>query len=159
MNNKSQSRPSNLAFYQSGRLKELIEEIIHCCHERVVFQARKFDLTPTEFRCLLLFKTEKYLTVKGMAQKLEVAKSRVTKIIEGLLKKSLVQQINDPGDGRIKLISLTPAGQEKTKEIDGFTREIHHDLLINLKPEDRKAVLSSLELLRSSMEVVKEKLR
>jgi len=158
MNNKSPDNSIKLAGYQAGRLKNLIEEIIHCCQERVLFQSQKFNLTPAELRCILLFNNEKYLTAKGIAQKLEVAKSRVTKIMEGLLKKKLVQCIDDPGDARVKLFSPTPAGQKKYEELNNFIKEIHHHLLTNLKPEDRKAVLSSLELLRSSMEVVKERL-
>ena len=158
MNNKTNDHSQKLTAFQAGRLKELIEEIIHCCQERVLFQSQKFNLTPAELRCILLFKDEKYLTVKGISQKLEVAKSRVTKIMEGLLNKKLVQRIDDPEDARVKLISLTPAGHKKTEEIEEFTKEIHHQLLINLKSEDRKSVLHSLEILRSSMEIVKERL-
>jgi DNA-binding MarR family transcriptional regulator len=158
MNNKTNAHGQKLAAFQAGRLKELIEEIIHCCQERMFFQSQKFDLTPSELRCILLFNNEKYLTVKGMAQKLEVAKSRVTKIMEGLLKKRLVQCIDDPGDARVKLFSPTPAGQKKYEKLNNFIKEIHQHLLISLKPEERKAVLFSLELLRSSMEVIKEKL-
>jgi DNA-binding MarR family transcriptional regulator len=158
MNNKTTNSDQKLSTYQAGRLKELIEEIIHCCQERVFFQSQKFNLTPAELRCILLFNNEKYLTVKGMAQKLEVAKSRVTKIMEGLLKKKLIQCIDDPGDARVKLFSPTPAGQKKTEELNDFIKKIHHHLLTNLKPEDRKVVLSSLELLRSSMEAVKARM-
>jgi DNA-binding MarR family transcriptional regulator len=158
MNNKSVKLSQKMTVYQGEKLKELIEGIIHCCQERVLFQSQKFSLTPAELRCILLFKDEKYLTVKGIAQKLEVAKSRVTKIMEGLLLKKLVQCIDDPEDGRVKLFSLTSAGQKKTKEIDNFIDEIHQQLLINLKVGERKSVLHSLEILRSSMEIVKEKL-
>ncbi len=99
------------------------------------------------------------MTVKGIAQKMEVAKSRVTKIMDGLTKKSLIQSTEDPNDGRVKLLSLTPAGQKKLKEIDAFLREIHQKILDQLESEQRKAVLSSLELLRSSMEAVKAELK
>jgi DNA-binding MarR family transcriptional regulator len=158
MNNKPTKPSEKMTVYQGEKLKDLIEGIIHCCQERVLFQSQKFNLTPAELRCILLFKDEKYLTVKGIAQKLEVAKSRVTKIMEGLLHKKLVQCIDDPEDGRVKLLSLTPAGQKKTDEIDSFIKEIHHQLVVNLKTGDRKPVLHSLEILRSSMEIVKERL-
>lgn len=158
MNNKAIDHSKKLASYQAGRLKELIEEIIHCCQERVYFQSQKFNLTPAELRCILLFKHEKYLTAKRMAEKLEVAKSRVTKIMEGLTHKKLVQCIDDPEDARVKLIRLTPAGEKKSNEIDQFISQIHHQLLINLNSGDRESVLHSLELLYSSMESVKEKL-
>ena len=158
MNELELDNPKRTTQYQASRLKDLIEEISSCCQERVVFQSKKFELTPAELRSLLLFKNDRYLTVTGLAQKLDVAKSRVTKILEGLLKKKMVHRIDDPEDARVKLISLTPAGQKKTKEIDGFMAELHRHLVLTLKPEDRKSVLSSLETLRSSMEVVKERL-
>jgi DNA-binding MarR family transcriptional regulator len=90
---------------------------------------------------------------------MEVAKSRVSKIAEGLTKKRLVQITEDPNDGRVKLLSLTPAGQKKLKEIDAFVREIHQKILYQIESEQRKAILSSLELLRSSMEAVKAQLK
>jgi DNA-binding MarR family transcriptional regulator len=158
MNDKYGNNSESLTAFQSGHLRELIEEIIHCCQERVLFQARKFNLTPAELRCLLLFHNQKYLTVKGIALKLEVAKSRVTKIMEGLLNKKLVQSIDDPEDARVKLFSLTTPGLKKTSGIDNFIKEIHHQLLMNLKSKDRKSVLHSLELLRSSMKVIKAEL-
>jgi DNA-binding MarR family transcriptional regulator len=158
MNEHDLGNPKKITQYQASRLKNLIEEISFCCQERVVFQSKKFELTPAELRSLLLFRNERYLTVTAIAQKLEVAKSRVSKVLDGLLKKEMVHRIDDPEDARIKLISLTPAGQKKTKDIDGFMTELHHHLVLTLKPEDRRSVLSSLEILRSSMEVVKERL-
>lgn len=158
MNNNEQGSSEKLTVYQGQRLKELIEGLIHCCQERVLFQSQKFNLTPAELRCILLFKNEKYLTVKGIAQQLEVAKSRVTKIMEGLIRKKLIQCVDDPADARVKLCSLTPTGQKKTVELDDFIMEIHQQLLANLKVVERKSLLHSLEILRSSMEIVKERL-
>jgi DNA-binding MarR family transcriptional regulator len=158
MNNISKTNSESFPAFQAGHLRDLIEEIIHCCQERVLFQSQKFNLTPTELRCLLQFHNQKYLTAKGIALKLEVAKSRVTKIMEGLLNKKLVHSIDDPDDARVKLFRLTTSGLKKTSEIDNFIKEIHQQLITNLHPEDRKSVLHSLELLRSSMKVVKAKL-
>jgi DNA-binding MarR family transcriptional regulator len=83
----------------------------------------------------------------------------VTKIIDGLLRKKLVQRIDDPNDGRIRLISLTPEGQRKSEEIENFLGRIHQKILLQLEPEEKKNILSSLELLRLSMEAVKAELK
>jgi DNA-binding MarR family transcriptional regulator len=143
---------------QAQRVMDLIEEIIHCCQERISFQSKKFLLSPAEFRLVLLFKQERYLTAKDIALRLDVAKSRITKLIDGLIEKRLIQRIQDPEDARIKLISLTPAGQKKFDAIEFFIKDIHHNLVTNLKSDERQSVLGSLELLRSSMEAVKEKM-
>ena len=39
-----------------------------------------------------------------------------------------------------------------------FLKDLHHQLLRELKEDDRKNVLASLETLRSSMEVIKQQL-
>lgn len=159
MNNFYVKPTDDLLAYQSRRLRDLIHEILQCCQERMLFESHKFGLPQAELKCLLFFDLERYLTLKGIAQKMDVAKSRVTKIVEGLRRKSLVQSTGDPNDGRVKLISLTPIGQKKLKEIDIFVREIHQKILYQLESEQRRAILSSLELLRSSMEAVKAQLR
>jgi DNA-binding MarR family transcriptional regulator len=158
MNNISPQPLDDLLFYQTRRIQHLMEETLQCCEMRMAFLSKKFSLPQAEFRCLLLFRGEHYLTVKNIAQKLEVAKSRVTKIIAGLMQKKLVHSIDDPQDGRVKLISLTSAGQKKCQELSDLITEIHELILLELEPEQRKTVLSSLELLRASMEAIKRRL-
>jgi DNA-binding MarR family transcriptional regulator len=141
--------------YQISRLQDLINEIVHCCEDKRLYESQRFEVPYGELRCLMLFEGERYLTVKGIAQRLEVAKSRVTKLINGLAEKGLVETIEDPRDARIKLINLTPAGQAKSEEVADFHREIHAKILSNIEAEERLNTLSYLELLRSAMEAAK----
>jgi DNA-binding MarR family transcriptional regulator len=158
MNELATKVNEELLGYQAKRLQELIAEILQCCEDRKLYETGKFGIPYAELRCLLLFEGERYLTVKGIAQKLDVAKSRVTKIVNGLRNKKLVEQVDDPHDARIKLISVTPAGKEKAREITAFQRELHRQILLHLEADERKGVFSYLELLRTAMEVVKEQL-
>ena len=148
----------DLLGYQTLRLQGLIGEMVKCCDDRKLYESQKFSLPYAELKCLMLFGGERYLTVKGIAQKLDVAKSRVTKIVNGLIVKNLVRSIYDPNDSRVKLISLTPAGQKKWEGITSFQKEVHRKILLQMAPDERKHVLSNLELLRASMEAVKEQL-
>jgi DNA-binding MarR family transcriptional regulator len=133
-------------------------EMLKCCEDRKLYESQKFGLPYAEIKCLLLFDGERYLTVKGIAQKLDIAKSRVTAIINGLIQKGLVERREDPRDARIKLINLTTAGKGKSSELDRFHKDIHRKILIQMEQDERKSVLSYLELLRSSMEAVKQQL-
>jgi DNA-binding MarR family transcriptional regulator len=72
--------------------------------------------------------------------------------------KRLAQRIDDPEDARVILISLTPEGQKQVEALDSFMKDLHRQLLRELKEDDRKNILASLETLRSSMEVIKEQL-
>jgi DNA-binding MarR family transcriptional regulator len=158
MNNISTAINEELLRYQAKRLQDLIAEMLRCCEDRKLYESGRFGLPYSELKVLMLFDGERYLTVKGIAQKLEVAKSRVTKLIDGLRNKGLVEEIEDPKDARVKLISLTPKGQRKSKEIGALQQELHRKILLQMDPEERKHMLSYLELLRSAMEAVKEEL-
>jgi len=155
MNNIYVKTDEELAGYQISRLQGLINEIVHCCEDKRLYESQRFGLPYAELRCLMLFEGERYLTVKGIAQRLEVAKSRVTKLINGLKEKGLVETIEDPRDARIKLINLTPAGRARSEQIADFHREIHAKILKNIGADERLNTLSYLELLRSAMEAAK----
>ena len=149
----------SLLDYQTQRLQVLIGEMIDCCQERMLFQSRKFDLPPAELRCLMLFGEERYLTVKSIAQRLEVAKSRVTKILEGLEARGMVSRTDDPQDGRIRLISLTAEGRRRAQAAAEFVREIHQRILLQLDRDQRMEIIGVLDSLRAAMEVVKQGLK
>ncbi len=104
----------------------------------------------------MLFGQERYLTAKGIATKMDVVKSRVSKIVDGLIKKKLVQRMKDPEDSRVSLLSLTPKGSEKLNHINIFLQDLHHQILLQIAPDQRKAVLTNLDILKASMEAVKE---
>ena len=158
MNDKTFAFNEDLLTYQAHRLQGLIAEMLKCCEDRKFYESGKFAMPNAELKCLLLFDGQRYLTVTDIAQKLEVAKSRVTKLVNGLKEKQLVAEIDDPKDARIKLISLTPAGHTRFNEIAAFQRDLYRTLLLQIDTDERNHVLSNLELLRSAMEAVKEDL-
>ncbi len=142
---------------QSRRLQELMVEMAHCCQERMQSQARRFNLRDAEFRCLLLLGQERYATVKGIAAKLGVAKSRATIILDGLLRKGILNRTADPNDARVRLFGLTPAGKETLAGLHRHLLETHLALLAAIHQEQRPELLASLEALRASMRLTKHK--
>jgi len=156
MNYSDNSFSGTVTDLQLKQFHELITKLYQCCNERMVYQSERFQLPDAELRCLLLFGDERYLTAKGIALKLNVVKSRVSKIIEGLIAKELIQSLKDPEDSRVNLLSLTPGGQAKIDEINAFLEQVHHSVLDQMAPDQRKTLLTNLELLKGSMEAVKE---
>jgi len=142
--------------YQLIQFQELILKLFQFCQERMQYQCERFGLPDAEFRCLMLFGEERYLTAKGIAFKMNVVKSRVSKIVEGLLKKKLIQRIKDPEDSRVSLLSLTPEGHKKLNHINMFLQDLHYQILLQIAPDQRKAVLTNLDILKASMEAAKE---
>lgn len=141
---------------QITQFQGLITKLFQCCQERMQYQCERFGLPDAELRCLTLFGEERYLTAKGIASKMNLVKSRITKIVSGLVQKNLIQKIDDPKDSRVTLLSLTQLGASKLNEINNFTNEIHSEVLQRMEPEQRKILITNLELLKGSMESVKE---
>jgi DNA-binding MarR family transcriptional regulator len=150
------SNYTEVSEYQLGKFQKLIAKLFQCCQERMQYQCDRFQLPDAEFRCLELFGDERYLTAKSIAHKMNVVKSRVSKIIDGLIKKNLIQGIADPEDSRVKLLSLTSEGQKKLNEIKQFMEDVHGQVLSQMAPDQRKAMLTNLDILKASMEAVKE---
>ena len=155
MNELARQNKVDIPDYQLQQFQELITKLFQCCTERMQYQSDRFDLPDAELRCLLLFGDERYLTPKGIAHKMNVVKSRITKIIDGLLKKNLIQRIKDPEDSRVSLLSLTSEGHKKIGEIKDFLNQVHEQVLLQFPLEQLKRLLMDLDMLKSSMEAVK----
>ena len=156
MNNYKENEFAKISENQLQQFQNLITRLFQCCQERMQYQCERFDLPDAELRCLLLFDAERYLTAKGIAQRMNVVKSRVTRIVDGLVKKNLINRRKDPEDSRVTLLSLTPDGRKKLNDINKFLEDVHFEALAQMEPEQRKIMLTNLEILKASMEAVKE---
>lgn len=138
------------------QFQQAMAKLIQCCQEQSAYRSERFGLSETEQRTIMLFGNERYLTAKSLARRLNVAKSRVTKVVAGLVDKGLVQRSPDPADSRYHLLTLTNEGQRRQEEITAFLQAMHGEVLAQLSPTERNELLGSLQRLRSSMEAVKD---
>ncbi len=156
MNELNEKYESNITEFQLREFQNLIVKLFQCCQDRMQYQSNKFQLPDAELRCLMLFGQERYLTPKGIALKMNVVKSRVSKIISGLESRQLIDRIKDPDDSRGFLLKLTLAGKQKLEEIQKFNDIIHREILTQMSSDQRKILLNNLDLLKVCMEAGKE---
>ena len=156
MNLIKQDQRAGISDFQLQQFQDLMAKLYQCCQERIKYQSERFNLPDAELRCLLLFGQERYLTSKSIAQKMNVAKSRVTKVVNGLVKKNMVQRLQDPEDSRVTLLSLTAAGHQKLSDINQFLKFVHNQALQQLEPEQRKTMLTNLYSRKAALEATKE---
>jgi len=141
--------------FVTRKLENLMNSIISCCEERTQKEAKRFGLPYGEIEILKHLGQDRYATVTGLSSRLGVAKSRVTKLVGGLLKKGLIYTTEDPKDARVKLFGLTNKGKDLLKEILNYETDLYKNLISGLRPEDRDMLLRSLDLLLNGMERVK----
>lgn len=152
MNNNGVSESVSDEHLETFRV--VIEELNRKCHERTRAQCELFGVNEAELRCLRLFENQRYLTAKGISAALGVAKSRVTKIIDGLVGKELLQRLRDPEDSRIVLLGLTALGQEKWSAAHAHVNRVNKNILGRMSEGQRVDLLAMLGILKASMEAV-----
>ncbi len=156
MNNDVKKNDYKLPDLQLRQFQSLILRMFQCCQERMQYQSERFGLPDAELRCLMLFGEDKYCTSKGLSAKMNVVKSRITRIVEGLENKNMVQRTQDPKDSRVFLLSLTQDGKNKLNEIIEFNDYVHREVLRNIPADQRSLFLSTLETLKTSMETTRD---
>jgi len=141
---------------QLRSFQNLMTKLLQWCHERAQYQSVKFDLPDAEIRCLMLFDGEQSLTPKKIAGSMNIVKSRVSKVLDGLAKKGLITRVKHQKDSRLLLLNLTRHGHGKVEEIKKFNDYIHKKVLMTMRPEQRKTLLAALNTLQASLKSSRE---
>ena len=140
------------------RLYRLLKEITYCCREREAVMAKRLGLKEAETRALMAIKMDHCKTSADLADTLNVARSRITRILDGLVKAGLVKRSEDKSDRRIAIIDLTNKGEEATERLTGFTLQLHEAVLNTLPEGMRGKTLAVLGSVREAMDSVKSRM-
>jgi len=74
--------------HNAERLADLTFSLLANCQEKEIRLAEIHSLTQAEFRCLRLFGSNESINNKAIAERMNLSPSRLTRIIDGLFKKS-----------------------------------------------------------------------
>ena len=132
---------------------EAILNIIHTANLIAAAGAaffRRYDLTEAQFNVLFSLKHKNCeLTQSALSLRLVVTRASVTSVLDKLEEKGLVERVVVPGNRRIYHVGLTPKGRALIDEIEPFYRENVYGALKDLTEKDCKALVRSLERVRS----------
>ena len=59
-------------------------------------------------------------------------------------------------DSRVTMINLTSDGQNRLAQVKAFQEVVYRKVLGHVAPDQRKTMITNLELLKASMEALKE---
>jgi DNA-binding MarR family transcriptional regulator len=116
---------------------------------------RPYGLTDSQFNVLMLLK---YQTKDGtinqtrLGDMLLVNRSNVTGLIDRLEKSGWVERVADPVDRRVKLLTLTPAGDEILQKAEKtYTAEVIQ-AMSSFSAQERAMLSSLLEKIRAGLQ-------
>ncbi len=105
-------------------------------------------------QCYIIETLNRYgaLTMKGLAARMRLSVSTITRVIEPLIRKKLVSREEDPNDRRVRLIELTPEGRKVFMKNWSSIIESEESILEQFSPEHREVLIDFLIKLNAAME-------
>ena len=127
----------------------LIDTIIklksRCCLEEEIGQ--DFNLTNKELSCIFNLKEIKTIHSKDLSQKINLSPSRGSRVINSLIKKGYLTEIQAPEDKRYLNLSLSKKGIGIFKKVEEKKYECENRLLSKLNHQQHQIVKEGLNIL------------
>jgi len=135
----------------AAQMTDLTTQMFMNCQECEAYFVSLYGIKVAEFRCLRLLLQHDHRSVKDLAEMMHLTPSRLTRIIDGLIKRKFVVRTEDQSDRRIKVISLTQKGKDNASSMNQQYLEMHRNILSYIPEDSREQILHSVDQLLAAM--------
>ena len=133
-------------------LANLTFNLLARCQEKEARLAEQNKLLEAELKCLRIMDLEESINNQDVADRMNLSPSRITRIIDGLVKKGYILREIDREDRRNMKISLTEKGVNLTNKINNAFVEIHKEILKDIDNSQHESLLITMGNLQSAVE-------
>jgi DNA-binding MarR family transcriptional regulator len=137
---------------EAVQLADLTFKLLANCQEKEARLAEQQGLTQAEFRCLRLFGTEESSNNKQIAKRMNLSPSRLTRIIDGLVRKDYLIREIDPNDRRNMKVTLSRQGVLIVQQLNSAYVNIHKEILTDIDQVQHKPLITAMTHLLSALE-------
>lgn len=110
-----------------------------------------FDVTPPQFDALLTLRKHGSLTMGELCQKLYLACSTATDLVDRMERNDLIQRERDQADRRVVRLKITPRGNELMEQVVKARLAYLAKVTADLSPTDLSLLADSLRALQKRM--------
>ena len=108
-------------------------------------ECAEHHLTPVQFACLAEIARCPGVDATRLASTVAVDRSTLGNVLERIEGRGWVERLPSPGDRRVKLLHITPAGRSLLEKVEASVEAAQRRMLDPLSPEDRSLFLRLLE--------------
>jgi DNA-binding MarR family transcriptional regulator len=131
-------------------MADLTYELLENCQIKIERTAHKLNLTVAEFKLLRSIQDGEKLSAGSLAKRLGLSSSRITRIIDGLVKKEMVRKDVGGKDRRVVDVQLTPIGVDTRNQLKDMYVSVHRDIIDLLPSDTGESVMLAMEKLREA---------
>ncbi|MFC0472560.1 MarR family winged helix-turn-helix transcriptional regulator [Halalkalibacter kiskunsagensis] len=139
----------NEAFDQDQSLKLFVvmTRAIQAITKRVEEDIKSYGLNPTEFGVLELLYSKGNQPIQKIGEKVLLASSSITYVVDKLEKKQLLERKPCPKDRRVTYAAITEVGDRLMDEIFPKHREAIQEIFGGLEQGEKEVMISQLKKL------------
>ena len=119
-----------------------LAELVRRSYSRIY--EKKYGLKNADLRIIGHLSSDVPLTVREISRQSKIDKAWISRSVEGLVKREIVQRETHPSDSRVALLSLTEAGKELAETIRQLAYERQQRLLKGMPQEEIQRILDAL---------------
>ena len=138
----------------AARMQQLTYKILKSSEMCDQWLISPHGLTISQGYTLLAFAPQGAVSMGELSASMELANSTMTRMVDQLVRKGLVQREPDDADRRVILVSLTPQGQEMQHALRTEFQEFFELVLQEIEEDERATVVDALEKLVNVIEQV-----
>lgn len=110
-----------------------------------------FEITPPQFSALLLLSEHGDMTIGELGNKMYLASSTATDLIDRMERNSLVGRVRDENDRRVVRLHMTDKGKQMILEVVDSRKRYLDDILTLVEKEDQQKLVGSLTKIHDLM--------
>lgn len=110
-----------------------------------------FDLTPEQWGTLHFLTSNSGISLSDLAKITHKDKTSVTRLINGMVKKDLINRDDDPRDRRIYRISLSKDGESIYNNLKYAVKQYNNKLTSIISQEDAELLVEGLSKLTAEL--------
>jgi DNA-binding MarR family transcriptional regulator len=85
-------------------------------------------------------------TIGGLAERLDLDKSTLSRTVEGLVRLGLVERLPNPQDRRYMIVKLSEKGQQTCDSINKVNDEFYRQVIESIPAAKREDVLEAIQI-------------
>lgn len=136
---------------QVAEIEELLRSVATILRKRGRDILADFDITPPQLDALLVLREHGELTMGELCQKMFLACSTATDLIDRMERNQLIERVRDTSDRRVIRLRILPKGHAIIGEVLAARRAYLGRILAEVGAEDKEQLIRTLGLLNQLM--------
>lgn len=139
---------------QVERVEKILRRVSNIVKQKGRVILHNFPITPPQFTALLLLNEEGDMTIGELSQKMHLACSTVTDLLDRMEKSGLIERIRSSQDRRVVKVHILRKGEEIILDVLKARREYLGTVLDHMSAEEVDQVDKALHLIADHMDQI-----